>query len=106
VTQPIPVLEIGGTHATAAVVDPSQWRVDERGRTRARPDSHADADRLLASISSSANATPPASRHWGVAIPDAALLGAASHVTDTFASLKISVQTGQRTRVPGVDAHR
>lgn len=65
----IPVLEIGGTHVSAALVDPTAWRV--RSATRLDLDSDASADVVLARVLHAAarvSAAPGA--WWGVAIPD------------------------------------
>jgi glucokinase len=70
VTHPIPVLEIGGTHVTAALIDTSSWRVDPPTLVRMDLDNHATATWLLTRLASAANALPPVSRRWGIAIPD------------------------------------
>ena len=84
----IPVLEIGGTHVSAALVDATDWQVTSRARLAL--DADADLDALLARFAAAAaqvGASPPrpsrsahtsASRPqraahgagWGVAIPD------------------------------------
>jgi glucokinase len=64
------VLEIGGTHVTAARVDPTTWEV--RAGTIRRHPLHADAaaDRILAEILAAANSLDvPAGVAWGVAVP-------------------------------------
>ena len=63
----IPVLEIGGTHVTAALVDQSAGRVlpGTRRRCPLRPD--ASADDILASILSCADGL--SGTHWGIALP-------------------------------------
>lgn len=64
----IPVLEVGGTHVSAAWVDPDGWRVGEPARYPLRGD--ASGDELLASLASAAAglaAGPGAS--WGIAMP-------------------------------------
>lgn len=66
---PVRVLEIGGTHVTAACVDPDGWRVHERNRTPL--DSRAPASDILATLVGAA--TTLAGRQpssWAVAVPD------------------------------------
>lgn len=63
------VLEIGGTHVTAASVDATTWQVRERSRTGL--DSGASAERILATLSSAARTLADTVRvPWAVAIPD------------------------------------
>lgn len=65
----IPVLEIGGTHVSAALVDPLSWRV--RSAMRRELDADASADALIARFLATASrvgAAPGAT--WGVAMPD------------------------------------
>lgn len=66
---PIPVLEIGGTHAVAALVDPETWTVTDH---HSHPvDADADADSILDSwVAPAAAITAPAGARWGVAMPD------------------------------------
>lgn len=68
-TSHVPVLEVGGTHVTAAVVDTTAWTV---GIPRRRPlDSRADADTIMAGLASAGSALDVAAgRTWGVAMPD------------------------------------
>jgi glucokinase len=66
---PIPVLEVGGTHVTAAAVDPDGWRVTQA--TRYHLDAEAGADALLERFHRAGNALRvPPGRTWGVAMPD------------------------------------
>lgn len=65
----IPVLEIGGTHVTAALVSPRTAAVATRVR---RPlDAQARAEDILGAVLRCARAlpTPPAGARWGVALP-------------------------------------
>lgn len=62
------VLEIGGTHVTAALVDPSGTRSSQRVR---RPlDAHGDAGRILGTVVRCADELQvPAGHVWGAAVP-------------------------------------
>ncbi|MFI6402049.1 ROK family protein [Streptomyces sp. NPDC050548] len=64
----IPVLEIGGTHVTAALVDPRDGRVT--GRTREPLDADGAAEDILDVVRCCADglSAPPGAR-WGVAVP-------------------------------------
>ena len=63
------VLEIGGTHVTAATVDAEEHRVRERTRTAL--DSSASAAGILASLSGAAmSLADTVPTRWAVAIPD------------------------------------
>ncbi|MFE4967620.1 ROK family protein [Streptomyces sp. NPDC056660] len=64
----IPVLEIGGTHVTAALVDLREGRVT--GRTRKPLDADGDAEDILGTVRHCADglSVPPGAR-WGVAVP-------------------------------------
>lgn len=62
-------LEIGGTHATAALVDLAAGAVSDRNRVRV--DSHAGAESILETFAGAARAiSAPQGVRWGVAIPD------------------------------------
>lgn len=64
----IACLEVGGTHVSAAVVDPSGWTTV---RTfRADVDSTADASTLLDAFADAAREVSTDARTWGVAMPD------------------------------------
>ncbi|WP_416959164.1 ROK family protein [Streptomyces sp. Agncl-13] len=64
----IPVLEIGGTHVTAALVDLRDGRVT--GRTREPLDADGDAEGILATVRRCADGLPvPPGARWGVAVP-------------------------------------
>jgi glucokinase len=64
----VPILEVGGTHVTAARVHPGQWRVD---RVVRHPlDGHASAADLIAAIAEAgARVQAPDGADWGVAMP-------------------------------------
>ncbi|WP_043671243.1 ROK family protein [Streptomyces xylophagus] len=64
----IPVLEIGGTHVTAALVDLRDGRVTSR--TRRPLDADGDAEAILGTVRHCADElrVPPGAR-WGVAVP-------------------------------------
>ena len=65
----IPVLEVGGTHVSAALVDPHSWRVS--APTRLPLDADASADHVLDTFVAAGNAiSPEAGACWGVAMPD------------------------------------
>lgn len=65
-----PVLDIGGTHVTAALVDLVSGRVSPGSIRRRSLDSAAAADVLLDVIVGCARAVaPPAAAVWGVAVP-------------------------------------
>ena len=64
----IPVLEIGGTHVTAALVDPRDGRVTSR--TRKSLDADGDAETILGTVRRCADGLPvPPGARWGVAVP-------------------------------------
>ncbi|MEU9362608.1 ROK family protein [Streptomyces sp. NPDC048301] len=66
----VPVLEIGGTHVTAALVDMTT-RLSVAGAVVRRPVSaDADAAEILGSFAEAAgHLAAPAGAHWGVAVP-------------------------------------
>lgn len=67
----IPVLDIGGTHVTAAVVDPSDWRVVAGSWHRRAVDGAGAADTIVATFCTAARTVAAdAGRHWGIAMPD------------------------------------
>ncbi len=67
--QPIPVLEIGGTHVSAALVDPEGWRVETVDRLHL--DGDADAEALLGRFTEAGRTVHAADgTTWGVAMPD------------------------------------
>jgi glucokinase len=63
----VAVIEIGGTHATAGLVDPRTWSIASPLR-RAEIDAHASADDLLTAIADTADGLD--APLWGIAIPD------------------------------------
>ncbi|MFD1714500.1 ROK family protein [Amnibacterium flavum] len=69
----IPVLEIGGTHLTTALVEPADWTVSPGSLTRSPIHPKADLDDLLGEIAGAATALTAAhAEHrpaWAVAIP-------------------------------------
>jgi glucokinase len=63
------VLDIGGTHVTAALVDPATWQV--RQATRYHVDADAPAEAVLERFWRAGNALrAPRGAVWGVAMPD------------------------------------
>jgi glucokinase len=65
----VPVLEIGGTHVSAALVDPATWRLTTT--TRFSLDADASAAALLERFARAAGSlSAPAEAVWGVAMPD------------------------------------
>lgn len=67
---PVPVLDIGGTHVTAALVDLGTGRSVPSTVIRKPLSSHAEADDILDAIALAALALPTGhSLRWGVAIP-------------------------------------
>ena len=63
------MLEVGGTHVTAALVDPNDWTV--RQSTRYSLDAAAPTDALIDRFWRAGNALrAPADAVWGVAMPD------------------------------------
>ena len=67
---PVPVLEIGGTHVTAALVDTAAWTVLGTP-VRVHVDSHAAADTVLDSFAEAGTALDAGGdAPWAVAMPD------------------------------------
>ena len=65
----VPVLEVGGTHVSAALVDPAGWRVVST--TRMSLDGDASADAIFARFARAAGSlSAPSGAVWGVAMPD------------------------------------
>lgn len=65
----VPVIEIGGTHVSAAVVETAGWRVEQQRRVDL--DAHGDADSVLSAWASAGAGLDAASGVvWGVAMPD------------------------------------
>lgn len=66
----VPVLEVGGTHVSAALVDPVRWTV-AGAVVRRDVDSHGPAEQILAAwADSAAELEPPDRAVWAVAMPD------------------------------------
>jgi len=64
----VAVLELGGTHVTAAWVCPDGWQVSELQRVELDP--HAGADVLLGELAAAgARLDAPAGSRWGLAVP-------------------------------------
>ncbi len=64
----VPILEVGGTHVTAAVVDTASWSVDQVSRLSL--DGHAPAEALLDRLAEAAGLlTCDRGAQWGVAMP-------------------------------------
>jgi glucokinase len=69
-SQPIPVLEIGGTHVTATVVDPTTWTVLPDVSVRASIDAAGASASLISAFAAAANRMLPGhGDEWAVAIP-------------------------------------
>ncbi|MER6692399.1 ROK family protein [Streptomyces minutiscleroticus] len=67
---PVPVLDVGGTHVTAALVAPATGRPLVSSVTRRPLASHTSADGILDAIASAALELPAGHRPcWGVAMP-------------------------------------
>jgi len=65
-----PVLEIGGTHLTTALVDPANWSVVEGTTTRSELHSNGTADELIDDLIRGAHTLGDGhSSEWAVAIP-------------------------------------
>jgi glucokinase len=64
----IPILEVGGTHVTAAWVDPVHWQVRDVHRTDLDARASA-ADLVAALLAPTAALDVPAGAHWGIAMP-------------------------------------
>ncbi|MEU6852382.1 ROK family protein [Actinacidiphila alni] len=100
----VPVLDIGGTHVTAALVDPSAGRT--LVTTRRPLGAHATADGILDAIALAARELPAGHNpHWGVAIPGpfdyAGGIGIFTGI-GKFESLHgVDVGAGLRRRLPG-----
>ncbi|MFJ8844796.1 ROK family protein [Streptomyces cyaneofuscatus] len=66
----VPVLEIGGTHVTAALVDMATGLPVAESVVRRPVPADADATEILASFAEAARRIPaPDGAHWGVAVP-------------------------------------
>jgi len=68
VANTVPVLEVGGTHVSAAWVNRDGWQVESV--TRAELDPTGTAEQLLAGlVAAAAGLAAPAGTSWGVAMP-------------------------------------
>jgi glucokinase len=66
----IPVLEVGGTHVTAALIDDSDWSVVPGSLTRSSIRAQGSADEILDDVASAAASIAGAdSSRWAIAIP-------------------------------------
>ncbi|MDQ3403643.1 MAG: ROK family protein [Actinomycetota bacterium] len=66
----VPVLELGGTHVTAARVDVTEWNVRVGSVVRRGLDSRADVDEIVATlIDVCRRVHPHPAQHWVVAAP-------------------------------------
>jgi glucokinase len=66
----VPVLEVGGTHVSSAIVDSATWTLHAPA-TRRRVRSAGSADEIVDEFVAAADATGAAARLvWGVAMPD------------------------------------
>lgn len=102
----VPVLEIGGTHVTAALVAADDWTV--RGDCRIDIDGHAPADELLDGFARAGRALDAADAAvWGVAMPDPFDYEhgiGRFHDVAKFESLDgVDVRAGLLERLPGRD---
>jgi glucokinase len=67
----IPVLEVGGTHVSTALVDPKDWTVRPDSHHRHDIDAAAPAEVLVATLIDAADSlNAPAAATWGIAMPD------------------------------------
>lgn len=67
----VPVLEVGGTHVSAALIDTADWAIVPDTLSRHPLDSQASADALLAEFIGAARTLDTAgAARWGVAMPD------------------------------------
>lgn len=64
----VPILEVGGTHVTAAWVDPSDWAV--LSSRRRKLDADAPASELVVELAAAAiGLQAPSGARWGIAMP-------------------------------------
>jgi glucokinase len=70
VHQWVPVLEIGGTHVTAAIVDTDAWTVVAGTTARTALDAGGTAEEIVATVAhAAASLLPDDGLPWGVALP-------------------------------------
>ena len=68
--QRVPVLEVGGTHVSAALIDTGEWAIVPSTLTRQALDSELSAQALLdAFVRAASTLATPAGSCWGVAMP-------------------------------------
>lgn len=100
----VPVLDVGGTHVTAARVDPQSWRIVS-APVRVEIDSHGSADEILDGFAAAAAGIAPEGTLWAVAMPDPFDYPAGVgrfHDVGKFESLDgVDVRAGLRPRLPG-----
>lgn len=66
----VPVVEIGGTHVTAALVSHGTWRITAGSETRQSVRAHGSAEEILEDIAHAARTLAvPEGSHWAIAIP-------------------------------------
>ncbi|WP_219416759.1 ROK family protein [Pseudonocardia nigra] len=66
----VPVLEVGGTHVTAARVDTARWAVPRGSTIRSNLDSGGEIQDIVAALAGAGRrAHPRPVRRWGVAVP-------------------------------------
>ena len=65
----IPVLEVGGTHVSAALVDPDGWAIRDANRYALDADASA-ADLIARFVHAGRSLAAGRGRTWGVAMPD------------------------------------
>jgi glucokinase len=66
----VPVLEMGGTHVTAALVDVAGWRVAAGSDARRDVDAAGSTDEIVSVlVETAASLQPPDRSLWGVALP-------------------------------------
>lgn len=102
---PIPVLDVGGTHVTAALVEPGTWRVLDEP-VRVDVDGQAEADAIIERFAAAGGRLDVRdTATWGVAMPDpfdyARGVGR-FHGVAKFESLDgVDVGAALRRRLPG-----
>jgi glucokinase len=103
-----PVLDVGGTHVTAALVDPASWHI-LGSACRLDVDSTAEADTILDTFARAAAALDVAQHaRWAVAMPDpfdyAQGIGRFHGVAKYEALDGVDVRAGLLARLPGTPA--
>ena len=82
----VPVLEVGGTHVTAALVTAGAWDLVPGSLRTSRLDADGRADELLDGLAGAANSLPGHRSDWVVASPDRSTIGKGSGCSVTSAS--------------------